>query len=705
MNDYFEKYYQTKKFIRNKKSQLINEVKSQNLSNISNEIYMPYQSYIFYPPKDYSNIYIDYNYNNTNYISDYYINSKYQSQKKKYNYNSINKSFNKNYENYKVINNSQKYLYNNNNSFNNRNRIKMYKSFNKYNIGNNNIYNTINNYNNYNVHTYNKFIILNTSSNLNNKFYSSKDISSNNFDFNSNSLDLGKNTTSIRNLHLRKLTENLKTDLNVINCPNMKKDKLTYLNDLPVKTGLAKDTKNKKVIKISILNGNAYIARQKDSENLNNNNNFYISNPYKKIEKIDWRNINYKEPPIEKRNYKIIKLDNPYNTINKEKLFNKITKIKTINNSEILTKFNNVTKSQECINSNLNKPPLKYNILNTSLNLNTNLKSNFIMENKTNKTNESMNIIKKINNLKKKRIPLNGLKINQKSQHKPKIQNIQKKKLNLNLKKSNNKSLNNKHLIRQKSKKLFKTFSSKKKKSSKKTFINTNDIEKKEEKNVFNQNSNNTLTISINFSSKSKINDQCKNQMENYHQNNSKSILTHKKDNIGNNFKIKKECELCHAMIISYLYKVHKMIHPTPIFNYLLLGNFNHASNIKELRQLKINYILNVAHDCHNYNLPDDIEELHLMIKDSEDFPIINYFEKGNEFINKCKLMGGTCLVHCKLGVSRSTAFVIAYLIRYENLSTDEAFEFVKKKRTSIKPNDGFMKQLYIYEKIIRENK
>ena len=39
-------------------------------------------------------------------------------------------------------------------------------------------------------------------------------------------------------------------------------------------------------------------------------------------------------------------------------------------------------------------------------------------------------------------------------------------------------------------------------------------------------------------------------------------------------------------------------------------------------------------------SLPDDIEELHLMIKDSEDFPIIDYFEKGNEFIDKCKLMG-----------------------------------------------------------------
>ena len=66
--------------------------------------------------------------------------------------------------------------------------------------------------------------------------------------------------------------------------------------------------------------------------------------------------------------------------------------------------------------------------------------------------------------------------------------------------------------------------------------------------------------------------------------------------------------------------------------------------------------------------------------------------------------MGGICLVHCKLGVSRSTTFVIAYLIKYANLTTDEAFAFVKSKRSSIKPNDGFMRQLYMYEKILREN-
>ena len=66
--------------------------------------------------------------------------------------------------------------------------------------------------------------------------------------------------------------------------------------------------------------------------------------------------------------------------------------------------------------------------------------------------------------------------------------------------------------------------------------------------------------------------------------------------------------------------------------------------------------------------------------------------------------MGGKCLVHCKLGISRSAAFVIAYLINYAKLGVDEAFNYIKNKRITIKPNDGFMRQLYLYEKISKKN-
>ena len=168
--------------------------------------------------------------------------------------------------------------------------------------------------------------------------------------------------------------------------------------------------------------------------------------------------------------------------------------------------------------------------------------------------------------------------------------------------------------------------------------------------------------------------------------------------------KVKRECELCHIFVEAYLYRTHHMNHPTQILKFLYLGNYKHSSDNKELKKLKINYILNCAIECHNYNLPKNVKELHLKVKDIDTFEILYYFDIANEFINKCKLMGGICLVHCKLGVSRSTTFVIAYLMKYANLTTDEAFEFVKNKRSSIKPNDGFMRQLRMYEKILRES-
>ena len=161
----------------------------------------------------------------------------------------------------------------------------------------------------------------------------------------------------------------------------------------------------------------------------------------------------------------------------------------------------------------------------------------------------------------------------------------------------------------------------------------------------------------------------------------------------------KKECDICHIYIDSHLFKIHYNSHPTEIFKWLYLGTFSNACDIKELRRLKINYILNVANECINKKLPNDIKELHLKIKDSDDFELYIYFDEANEFINKCKTEGNTLLVHCKLGISRSASFIIAYLIKYHKMSVKEALEFVKQKRNQIKPNEGFINQLHEYEK------
>ena len=63
----------------------------------------------------------------------------------------------------------------------------------------------------------------------------------------------------------------------------------------------------------------------------------------------------------------------------------------------------------------------------------------------------------------------------------------------------------------------------------------------------------------------------------------------------------------------------------------------------------------------------------------------------------------GGVLVHCYAGVSRSSSFVIAYVIQKFIMGYDDAKEKVKKRRSCIHPGDGFVHQLKNYAKIIQK--
>lgn len=62
---------------------------------------------------------------------------------------------------------------------------------------------------------------------------------------------------------------------------------------------------------------------------------------------------------------------------------------------------------------------------------------------------------------------------------------------------------------------------------------------------------------------------------------------------------------------------------------------------------------------------------------------------------------GAKCLVHCKMGVSRSASTVIAYAMKEYGWDLDKAFDYVKEKRAVAKPNPSFMKQLEEYQGIL----
>ena len=62
-------------------------------------------------------------------------------------------------------------------------------------------------------------------------------------------------------------------------------------------------------------------------------------------------------------------------------------------------------------------------------------------------------------------------------------------------------------------------------------------------------------------------------------------------------------------------------------------------------------------------------------------------------------------LVHCAAGVSRSASTVIAYVMKKQGMSRDDAYAFVKKCRPGIYPNTGFRAQLLKYQEILNSQK
>lgn len=61
----------------------------------------------------------------------------------------------------------------------------------------------------------------------------------------------------------------------------------------------------------------------------------------------------------------------------------------------------------------------------------------------------------------------------------------------------------------------------------------------------------------------------------------------------------------------------------------------------------------------------------------------------------------GKVLVHCQAGVSRSATICLAYVMSHKCLNMEQAFEFVKSRRTVISPNVNFLRQLLEFEKNI----
>lgn len=175
------------------------------------------------------------------------------------------------------------------------------------------------------------------------------------------------------------------------------------------------------------------------------------------------------------------------------------------------------------------------------------------------------------------------------------------------------------------------------------------------------------------------------------------------------------------------------------IENQMYIGSGIQAKNWKIIRDLNITHIINcsIEHEC---VFQEEISYLHVKLEDSHQENIYKFLTKTLRFIedafdkyyeevyksenstnfsidsginsatsSKSSNMNTTLtinskpkppvfLIHCNLGISRSSSILIAYLISKYRICLYSAFKYVKDKRLQIAPNYSFLKQLKQFE-------
>ncbi|KAJ7778816.1 protein-tyrosine phosphatase-like protein [Mycena maculata] len=120
------------------------------------------------------------------------------------------------------------------------------------------------------------------------------------------------------------------------------------------------------------------------------------------------------------------------------------------------------------------------------------------------------------------------------------------------------------------------------------------------------------------------------------------------------------------------------------------ISNLSAAESDETKKKLGITHILSV---CPEY-ASTGTDHLVVPVDDSEYDDLLIHLSDTCCFIEDALARGGRVLVHCVMGVSRSTTVVAAYLMKTMSLTPAAAISFIKKHRPRVQPNYGFLKQL-----------
>ncbi|XP_035276604.1 dual specificity phosphatase 28 [Anguilla anguilla] len=128
----------------------------------------------------------------------------------------------------------------------------------------------------------------------------------------------------------------------------------------------------------------------------------------------------------------------------------------------------------------------------------------------------------------------------------------------------------------------------------------------------------------------------------------------------------------------------------------LLIANARSACSDELIRREGVTLCINVSRQ---QPFPSArVGTLRVPVYDDPAENLYRYFDRCADAIQGEAGRGGSTVVYCKNGRSRSAAVCAAYLMKHRALPLTDAFQMVKTARSVVDPNPGFWEQLEKYE-------
>ena len=124
------------------------------------------------------------------------------------------------------------------------------------------------------------------------------------------------------------------------------------------------------------------------------------------------------------------------------------------------------------------------------------------------------------------------------------------------------------------------------------------------------------------------------------------------------------------------------------IIENLYLGNQYSTTIIK-----RIDTIVSIG--CNSK--ANKITNYKISVRDKKSTDLTPHLDNVTDYINEELNKKHKVLVHCKAGINRSTAFVLAYLCKYEKMSIEDAKKILSIKRPIVKFQEHYMKQIEMW--------